>query len=253
MSAYDQSGFDVRVEWGELGLRALADGTEVVIIVDVLSFSTATDVAVARGAWVLPFESRDRVAAAAFAERERALLAGPREHLIPTADHGRYSLSPVSLQHIPHGTRLVLPSPNGATLSRIAAEHGRTVFAGCLRNAAAVAVAARTAGRTIGVIAAGERWRGDHSLRPAIEDLVGAGAIISALDPGAPSPEAELAVAGFQHMATNLDRYLQACASGRELIELGFDDDVRLAAELNVSATAPVLSAGAFSAYASRT
>ena len=143
----------------------------------------------------------------------------------------------------------MLPSPNGATLSRIAAEHGRTVFAGCLRNASAVAAAARRAGSTIGVIAAGERWP-DRSLRPAIEDLVGAGAIISALDPGARSPEAELAAASFQHVATDLRRYLQACASGRELIELGFDDDVRLAAELDVGTTAPVLSAGAFRAYA---
>lgn len=247
MSAFDQSGFDVRFEWGELGLRALVATTEVLIIVDVLSFSTATEVAVARGAQVLPFETRDPAAAAAFAERNNALLAGPRSHG-STAHAASYSLSPASLQHIPPSTRLVLPSPNGATLSRIAAEHHRTVFAGCLRNAGAIAAAARRAGATIGVIAAGERWP-DHSLRPAIEDLVGAGAIISGLDSGARSPEAELAVASFQHVATNLWRYLQASASGRELIELGFDEDVRLAAELNVSPTAPILSAGAFGDY----
>jgi 2-phosphosulfolactate phosphatase len=252
MSPFDQSAFGVRFEWGELGLRALAPVTDVLIIVDVLRFTTTTDVAVARGARVLPFESRDPTAAAAFAQREHALLAVMRRHPSSQPDVPSYSLSPASVQHIPRGTRLVLPSPNGATLSRIAAEHGRIVFAGCLRNAAAVAAAARAAGRTIGVIAAGERWP-DLSLRPAIEDFLGAGAILSALDAGARSPEAELAVASFRHVATDLYRSLQACGSGRELIEWGYAEDVCLAAELNVSTTAPVLRAGAFGAYAEST
>ena len=49
-----------------------------------------------------------------------------------------YSLSPTSLTGLPKGARLVLPSPNGATLSLRAAALGTTVAA-CLRNARAVA------------------------------------------------------------------------------------------------------------------
>jgi 2-phosphosulfolactate phosphatase len=248
LSAFDQSGFSVRFEWGEHGLRALAATTDVLVIVDVLSFSTATDVAVSRGAVVLPFASRDPAAATAYAEHENAILAVQRQRAPSTSDINAYSLSPVSVQHIPPNTRLVLPSPNGSTLSRIAAEHGRTLFAGCLRNASAVAAFARQAGSTVGVIAAGERWP-DGSLRPAIEDLVGGGAILTALNAGARSPEAELAAAAFQHARGNLWGCLEACASGRELIESGFEGDVRLAAELDVSTTAPVFSAGAFRAY----
>jgi hypothetical protein len=35
---FDQSGFDVRCEWGENGIRHLAHGADAVIIVDVLYF-----------------------------------------------------------------------------------------------------------------------------------------------------------------------------------------------------------------------
>jgi 2-phosphosulfolactate phosphatase len=258
VSVFDQEAFDVRFEWGELGLRALAPITDVLVIVDVLSFSTAVEVAVARGAVVLPFPFRDPAAAAAYAEQHHATLAVHRQHALH--DPHRYSLSPVSLQEIPEGTRLVLPSPNGSTLSRIASEYGGTVFAGCLRNASAVANAAAAvcdhprvgesgnARATIGVIAAGERWP-DGSLRPALEDLVGAGAILCRFAATIRSPEADLAVAAFRHAEHDLLRYLQTCASGRELIEIGFADDVRLAAELDVGATVPAFTSGAFRAY----
>lgn len=37
---YDQSEFDLRCEWGAQGVSQLASISDVVIIVDVLSFST---------------------------------------------------------------------------------------------------------------------------------------------------------------------------------------------------------------------
>ncbi len=233
---FDEPAFDLRCEWGEHGVAALAPISDAVIIVDVLSFSTSVSIAVQRGATVFPYRWNDQ-RAADFAASVQAELAAPRRAA------GRYSLSPASLLSIPPGTRLVLPSPNGATLSLAA--RPTPVLAGCLRNARAVALAAQAYGPKIAVIPAGERWPDDHSLRPASEDLIGAGAILSYL-PGRLSPEAASAVAAFQAARPRLGEHLRQCASGQELIERGFADDVRLASELDVGDAAPILTGGAF-------
>jgi 2-phosphosulfolactate phosphatase len=240
---YDQSGCDARFEWGVEGMRRLAPDSDVVVIVDVLSFSTCVDVAVARGGAIFPYRWRD-ASAEAFAREKGALLAVSRGRTTPEQP---YSLSPVSLEALPPGARLVLPSPNGSTLAAVAAEAGATVIAGCLRNARAVATAARALGQAVTVIAAGERWEGsDEPLRPAMEDMVGAGAILAALRPTAPSPEAIAAIAVYAAAAAALLPFVAACSSGRELIALGYADDVEIAAHLDASETVPLLRDGAF-------
>jgi len=236
---YDQAEYTVRCEWGAQGVAQLAPISDAVIIVDVLSFTTCVDIAVGRGATVYPYGFRND-SARTYAVAVGALLA----------DHRRsaagYTLSPVSLLAIPAGTRIVLPSPNGSTLS---VSTGATpTLAGCLRNAQAVADAARTFGDRIAVIPAGERWR-DGSLRPAWEDWVGAGAIIAHL-PGRRSPEADAALAAFAAARDDLHAALSGCSSGKELIEQGYAEDVRLAAALNASPVAPLLTQGAYRASA---
>ncbi len=239
---WDQTEYDLRCEWGLAGVRALAPVSDVLIVVDVLVFSTAVDIAVARGASVLPYRWRDSTAEA-FAKSKGALLASSRSA-------GGYSLSPPSLQSIPAGTALVLPSPNGSTLCTTAG--GRVTFTACLRNCRAVAAHARERdsaharerGSRIAVVPAGEQW-GDGALRPAIEDLIGAGAVLACL-PGRPSPEAETAIAAFERFQHNLYDTLVRSTSGKELAARGFACDVEFAAELAVSTTAPVMREGRF-------
>jgi 2-phosphosulfolactate phosphatase len=238
---WDQTGFGARFEWGEEGVRRLAPISDVVVIVDVLSFTTCVDIAVGRGGIVFPYRWRDE-SAAAFAQEQMAQLAVPRGRTTPEQPH---SLSPVSLEALEPGTRIVLPSPNGATLTTIASAFGATVFAGCLRNATAVGQAAAKRGNIVTVIAAGERWA-DDSLRPAIEDMIGAGAILAAMRPTAPSPEAIAAIAVYAAAAAALPNFLAACSSSRELIDLGFPEDVAAATLADVSATVPILRDGAF-------
>lgn len=237
MSVYDRQQFDVRCEWGSQGLSSLAP-SDVVVIVDVLSFSTSVEIAVTRGVTVFPYPS-DRESPAGYADERSALLAEKR-----SAEPGVLSLSPSSLVDAAAGTRLVLPSPNGSALSFQAANSGARVIAGCLRNASAVAALAAANGGSVAVIPAGERWP-DGSLRPAFEDMVGAGAIIRGL-PGRRSPEAQSAVAAFEDAQPELAERLRDCSSGRELIERGFAADVELAAQLNVSQVVPVLEDDAF-------
>jgi 2-phosphosulfolactate phosphatase len=238
---YDQSVYDVRFEWGPEGVRRLARDATAVVIVDVLTFSTAVDVAVGRGAMVIPFRVGGEMAGTA-ARELGALLAVPREHVSPERP---YSLSPGTLAALAPGDRLLLPSPNGATLTLLAAESGAIVFAGCPRNAGAVAAAAQRTGSPITIIAAGERWDND-TLRPAVEDLIGAGAIIASLRTASLSPEARAALAAFESAADNLPAVLAGCSSGRELIERGYAGDVAYAAQLDVSDAAPVLRDGAY-------
>jgi 2-phosphosulfolactate phosphatase len=231
----DQGEYDVRCEWGPGGVEALA-ACRTLIIVDVLSFSTCVAIAVEAGAAILPCAAD--ADGAALARSRGALLAGRR-------GEGGYSLSPASFLAVPPGTRVVLPSPNGAALSLAASRHS-SVLAGCLRNRAATCARARRLGGPVGVIAAGERWP-DGSLRPALEDLVGAGAIVDGL-PGSRSPEAALAAAAFASVAGRLEQALAECASGRELVGKGFPEDVALAAALDAGAAAAELADGAFSA-----
>jgi 2-phosphosulfolactate phosphatase len=212
------------------GLLTLQSESDAVVIVDVLSFSTAVDIAVSNGASVLPYRWKDD-SAISFAIEKGAVLAGGRS----TEDI--YTLSPASLRSIPRGTALVLPSPNGSTLALSAM--GASVYTACLRNAPAVAQRAATHGPRIAVIPAGERWH-DSSLRPCLEDLIGAGAVLEAL-PGRLSPEAETAVAAFSRFRRDLRGALSRCGSGKELIDRGFELDVELAAEHAVSTVSPML------------
>lgn len=231
----------MRLEWGAEGAELLAAECAVVIVVDVLSFSTTVDVAVGRGATVLPQRGGDPGAATAQARALGMLAAGPRDGAGP-------SLRPSSLVGLPAGTRLALPSLNGATLCAAVAAAKTILFAGCLRNASAVATAAHAVGGPIGLVPAGERWP-DGTLRVAVEDAIGAGAIAAALPAADRSPEATLAVAQFTAARERgLADVLSTVSSGRELAADGYDADIELAAALDASTTAPRMRDGLLAA-----
>ena len=84
------------------------------------------------------------------------------------------------------------------------------------------------------MVAAGERWP-DDSLRPAAEDLWGAGAVLALLPRDDLSPEARLAADAFLAVEASLADSVHGCASGRELSAADFAEDVAVAAELDVS------------------
>lgn len=231
-----QAKYDVHCAWGARGLDRVLPWSDVVIIVDVMSFSTCVDIAVGNGAVVYPYPWKDATAQA-FAQEHGAVLAGERGV--------GYGLSPSSLLAVPPGTPLVLPSPNGSALS--CATGAVPTLAGCLRNARAVAYAAQQLGTRVGVISAGEQTA-VGTMRPAVEDWLGAGAIIHHLA-RTRSPQADRAERMFVQCSAHIEQILPCCRSGVELIERGFPDDVVLAADLDVSAAAPTLRAGAYGAW----
>lgn len=206
-SPFDQSAYQVRLEWGVEGLARLAPA-DVVVVVDVLRFSSTVTAAVARGA-------------------------------------------AVPLDDAAHAVSI-----NGAAVADAAAGEA-VVLLGCLRNAAATASAVlalqteRGRRTSVAVIACGEReGRGDGApLRFAVEDLLGAGAVIAALgDLGIDhsSPDAAAAGEGFRALRGAARHLLSASGSGRELAERGLSSDIAEAAEIDATTAVPVLRDGEF-------
>jgi 2-phosphosulfolactate phosphatase len=241
--ALQQSEHSVRFDWGSAGGRAVGTGADVVVVVDVLSFSTAVSVAVDRGIVVLPYPA-GAADAASHAAQHRATLAVPRAEAGP----GDVSVSPVSIGEAGPIERLVLPALGGATIASELASLATTVVSASLRNAVAVAdwIAREHDAETasVAVIAAGECWP-DGSLRPAVEDLWGAGAVLAALedhDWAGLSPEAATAADAYRLVAGREAAHLMASASGRELAELGHAADVRVAAQVGSTTIVPLLS-----------
>lgn len=173
-SPFDQSAYQVRLDWGIAGITRLAPA-DVVVVVDVLHFSSTVVDTVASGAEVS--------------------LAQAQEW-----------------------------SRNGAAVAA-AASSAATVLVGSLRNATAVArvvqtIQERRQERTsVAVIAAGEADAAGAQ-RFAVEDQLGAGAIILALsDRGIDhtAPDAAVAAEGFRALRGALRHLIGASGSGREL------------------------------------
>jgi 2-phosphosulfolactate phosphatase len=248
--AHTQASYAVRLEWGPTGAAAVAAGADVAVVVDVLSFTTTLTVAVDRGMVVHPFAWKDERAAAYAAERAAVLAVGRLE-----SRHGQagVSLSPAAMAALEGVDRLVLPSPNGSAIAFALRDAGCRVVGACLRNAPAVGAWLAPlvqAGRTVALVPAGERWP-DGSLRPAVEDLWGAGAVLESMsrlvDMSLLSPEARAAAAAYDAVRERVPPELRGCASGRELVDKGFADDVDIAGEVGVSEAVPVLEGDAFS------
>jgi len=233
---YNQNEYDIRLEWGQKGVEELSIISDVVIIIDILSFSTCVDIVTNNYASVIPYKWKDE-SAAEYAKGKNAILADHRRQYSTS-----YSLSPTSLLNVKREEKIVLPSPNGSTLSL--ASRDTLTLCGCLRNAKAMAEYATKAGKKIALIPAGERWP-DGSLRPCFEDLIGAGAVIYYLN-GTLSPESSTALSAFNAYKQNLTEGLLKCSSGKELIERGFKNDVILAGEFNCSRSVPKLKNGEY-------
>lgn len=249
VAAHSQTAHDVRLDWGPTGGVAVARGADLVVVVDVLSFTTTLTIAVARGTRVYPFAWQDERASSFAAERDAVLAVGRFD--TAGLDEPPPSLSPSRMLTTAPVERLVLPSPNGSTICAALDDlAGVTVVGASLRNRAAVARWLRqrmSDGAVVAFVPAGEHWP-DGSLRPGLEDLWGAGAVVGLLGSSGStvSPEAQHAAASYTTVAGDLPAALTACASGRELVAVGYGADVEAAAELDVDDVVPVLTADGF-------
>lgn len=172
---FDQSTYQVRLDWGTDGLARLAPA-DIVVVIDVLRFSSTVADAVAAGASV--------------------------------ALDGALGWS-----------------RNGAAVAAAAGD--AIVLVGGIRNATAVATAITTLQErrqrrtSVAVIAAGEA-DADGVLRFAVEDHLGAGAVIDALTSRGidhTAPDAAVAAEGFRALRRALRHMISASGSAREIAE----------------------------------
>ena len=233
----------VRLAWGRRGAQDAAERGDILVVVDTLRFSTAAATAVHHGALIYPCAT-DEALYTALAQRVGGEVA---LHHAASPTLTRFSLSPRSFLAVEPGARVVLPSPNGSTCSQYGSR-APALFVGALVNAQAVAEAVShllhgVDHLNVTVLACGERWQipdEEGALRFAVEDYLGAGAILAAL-PFSQTMEAQVCAATFQAMRDQLDMALWECESGQELRAKGLGEDVRFAARLNIYDTAPVL------------
>jgi 2-phosphosulfolactate phosphatase len=232
------------MDWGIRGVEEASKRGDVIVVVDVLSFSSAITTAIHYGAIIYPYSGRGDIKAFGKMVHAEVLLERKEARYL-----GRPSLSPPSFKSRQHkGKKFVLSSFNGAACSRVP-QKVPALLIGCLLNASSVSTLANKLGKdlhsNITVIACGERWsnvtrKEQKELRPAVEDYLGAGAILEKLK-GSKSPESELCINAFRKSKKGLKKLLWNCSSGKELREFGFDEDVIFASQVDTYKDVPVL------------
>jgi 2-phosphosulfolactate phosphatase len=247
---FSQAPFKVKMEWGRRGAREAAGRGDIVIIIDVLSFSSTVVAALNAGAVIFPYPPN--LDGKKYASGIGATYILGRAEAART---GNPTLSPVTFNQEHRNQRFVLSSLNGAYCSWIASKVPALLI-GSLLNASAAAVVADTlqqeTGADITVVPCGELWNDAHEnedrLRPSIEDYLGAGAILAALG-GSKSPEAEVCAGAFKSSESRLRELVWDSGSGRELRERGYEEDVKFCSQLNLTDIVPVLKEGRFIIY----
>lgn len=239
---FNQHPYRCRLDWGRRGVRDAAARSDVIVIVDVLRFSSCVAVAVERGASVYP-------CAYDAAADEIARRVGGRVATAPPGSHAGFALVPAFTDAQP-GEAIVLRTLNGAECTLLAAS-APNVFAGALLNASAVGRAAMqildAGDLCVTVVACGERSSepmDGEAICFAIEDYLGAGAVLSAMRDL--SPEARVCAAAFDRSRADVSELLLDCGSGRQLRAWGLEDDVRFAAQIDACDSVPMLRDGRY-------
>ncbi|WP_322922824.1 2-phosphosulfolactate phosphatase [Paenibacillus campi] len=246
---YDQMPFHIKLEWGQRGARAAAERGDIVIIVDVLSFSSTVVTAIQYGAEIYPYPPPINEQAKTYAQSIDAEIVWGRAE---TLKYGGHSLSPGSFTAMDKHKRFVMCSLNGAACTWMAAD-AHALLIGCMLNATAVAKAAQqlsvTSRCNITVVPCGEKWsdamNNENTLRPSIEDYLGAGMIVSRLN-GTLSPEAEVCKGAYEQAKDRIPQLLWESASARELRERGYEQDVVHCSQIDRMTIVPVLQAQKF-------
>jgi 2-phosphosulfolactate phosphatase len=201
-----------------------------VIVFDVLRASTSIIAALHGGITEIRiFGDTSSARAAALAFNEPRILCG-EENCLPPPDFDLGN-SPSAFQARQHSGRTAFMSTTNGTRAILAAQGAGAIFIGALVNASAVAQAAAAMKLRITLLCAGTNGK------VAMEDLIGAGAVVDALrrfaDVQLESDVASLALRLFQGAKSNLESALMESQGGRNVVAAGLEGDVHFAAQLD--------------------
>ena len=196
------------------------------VVFDVLRATTTIAAALAAGVREIRlFASLDDARAAANAFGGARLLCGEERCLPPPGfDLGN---SPGQFSAAHRDTTLFMCTTNG-TRALLAARSAAVVYAGALVNASAVARRLRADERDVILLCAGTNGA------VAMEDVLGAGAVLDALHAEPASDLARMALDLFRAGRERLGEMLRDAQGGRNVIEAGLPQDIDFAARLDV-------------------
>jgi 2-phosphosulfolactate phosphatase len=201
-----------------------------VVVFDVLRATTTMTAALAAGVREIQIFgdiASVREAAARTTGEPRPLLCGEIHALMPPGfDLGN---SPGALNPTSHAGRTLFMSTTNGTRAIIAARSAKLLLIGALVNASAVARAVVKSGLDVTLLCAGTNGE------PAIEDVIGAGAVIDAIGGGAElEPDvAQMALRLFRGARNDLRNAIAEGTGGRNVIAAGLDPDIDFAARLD--------------------
>jgi 2-phosphosulfolactate phosphatase len=212
---------------GQVSGRAVA-------VLDVLRATTTMAAALSAGVRELRiFESISVARDAAMAARQRgepALVCGEERCLPPPGfDLGN---SPGAFRPEQHAGRVAFMCTTNGTRAILAARGAAAVYVAALVNAAASAEALLAEGRDLTLLCAGT------TRRMAMEDILGAGAVIEELrlrtHVELDSDAARIAQRLFMATRHDLRSVLADAQGGRNVLSAGLEQDIDFAARLNV-------------------
>jgi 2-phosphosulfolactate phosphatase len=218
-------------------LRADHITDRAVVVFDVLRATTSIAAALAaRAREIQVFDSLDSAKSAAATCRDSVLLCGEHQCLPPPGfDLGN---SPGTFTaDICNGRRLFLSTTNG-TRALVAARNAASLYTAALVNAGAVAKSLAEQRHDVTLLCAGTNGQ------LAMEDLVGAGAVIHAMrkhiSPEVHEDVTRLAERLFDSHRDHLFDLLRSSQGGQNILAAGLDPDIEFAARLDVLNVVPI-------------
>ncbi|GAB7386815.1 2-phosphosulfolactate phosphatase family protein [Bacillaceae bacterium] len=207
-----------------------------VIVVDVLRASSTIVTALAAGCKeVIPVET---IGQAFHYPHNEAILAGERYGKKIAGFSLNNSPTQMRLEPSLPGKTLVLTTTNGTRAIQKAAK-GETILIGCFLNAADCAETAVALRRDITILCAGSR--NEFSL----EDALGAGCLIAEIKKrdaqAATNDCGEVLLLAYWQAQDRLAEHLLQSATGKRLLQAGFQQDVSFCAQRNAYSLTPVL------------